>query len=379
MSARVAVSQSVLSWALQRSERTYEEALTKFPHLGDWMDGSLQPTLRDLEKFAVFTHTSLGALIMPEPPDETLPIADMRTRESAVIERPSGNLLDTIDRYQQFQDWYHDYALEQGAERLPFLGSVNGDADPRRVARDVRSLLQLELLEAKAPDQWRRRLVSVLEDAGVLVMMSGIVGANTQRPLSTDEFRGFSLYDDIAPLIFVNLAREPYSAQNFTLVHEFAHLLLGHSALSGGDKTLGGSGEEAWCNKVAALTLLPDEALDAFNGAESVQDYRQAARRFGVSAEVALHRMRSAGQIGEQKYRRVLDAVHADYGTDKSHASSGGGNYYNTLTARLGRSFATAVITSTLEGRTGFTESFRMIGTHKRDVFDKLAKHLQVV
>ena len=49
MSARVAVSQSVLSWALQRSERTYEEALTKYPHLGDWMDGSLQPTLRDLE------------------------------------------------------------------------------------------------------------------------------------------------------------------------------------------------------------------------------------------------------------------------------------------------------------------------------------------
>jgi len=377
MSARVAVSQSVLSWALQRSERTYEEATTKYPHLGDWMDGRIQPTLRDLEKFAVFTHTSLGALIMPEPPDETLPIADMRTRESAAIERPSGNLLDTIDRYQQFQDWYHDYALEQGAEKLPFLGSVNGDADPRRVARDVRSLLQLELLEAKAPDQWRRRLVSVLEDAGVLVMMSGIVGANTQRPLSTDEFRGFSLYDDIAPLIFVNLAREPYSAQNFTLVHEFAHLLLGHSALSGGDKTLGGSGEEAWCNRVAAFVLLPDEALQAFDTATTVRDYRAVAHRFGVSAEVALHRLHGAHRIDEGHYCALLEAVRADYGGEKR--SSGGGNYYNTLTARLGRSFATAVITSTLEGRTGFTESFRMIGTHNRDVFDKLAKHLQVV
>lgn len=43
MSARVAVSQSVLSWALQRSERTYEEALTKFPHLGEWMDGWKSP------------------------------------------------------------------------------------------------------------------------------------------------------------------------------------------------------------------------------------------------------------------------------------------------------------------------------------------------
>lgn len=377
MSARVAVSQSVLSWALQRSGRTFEKALTKFPKLGDWMDGSGQPTLHDLEKFAAYTHTSLGALIMPEPPDEALPIADMRTRESAAIARPSGNLLDTIDRYQQFQDWYHDYALEQGAEKLPFLGSASTQDNPHMIARRVRELLRLDRVNATSPDQWQRDIVKALEDVGALVMMSGIVGNNTYRPLSTDEFRGFSLYDDLAPLIFVNVADEPYSAQNFTLLHEFAHLLLGHSALSGGDRLLGGSGEEAWCNRVAACVLLPDEALTAFDGVATVQDYRAVARRFGVSAEVALHRLHGARRIDEERYGALLEAVRADYGGEKR--SSGGGNYYNTLTARLGRSFATAVVTSTLEGRTGFTESFRMIGTHKREVFDELARHLQVV
>ena len=377
MSARVAVSQPVLSWALQRSERTFEDALTKFPQLGDWMDGSGQPTLHDLEKFAAYTHTSLGALIVPEPPDETLPIADMRTRESAAIERPSGNLLDTIDRYQQFQDWYHNYAREQGAEKLSFLGTASSQDKPHVVARSVRELLLLDQITATTPDQWRRDIVKALEDVGVLVMMSGIVGTNTHRSLSTDEFRGFSLYDDIAPLIFVNVADEPYSAQNFTLLHEFAHLLLGHSALSGGDRLLGGTGEEAWCNRVAACVLLPDEALKAFNEATTVQDYRALARRFGVSAEVALHRMYGAHRIDEERYGALLESVRADYGGEKRR--SGGGNYYNTLTARLGRSFATAIVASTLEGRTGFTESFRMIGTHKREVFDELARHLQVV
>ncbi len=378
MSARVAVSQSVLSWALQRSERTFEEALTKFPKLGDWMDGSGQPTLHELEKFAAYTHTSLGALIMPEPPDEALPIADMRTRESKAIERPSGNLLDTINRYQLFQDWYHDYAREQGAEKLLFLGSASTQDDPHMVARRVRELLRLDRAKATSPDQWRRDIVKALEDVGALVMMSGIVGNNTRRPLSTDEFRGFSLYDDLAPLIFVNLAGESYGAQNFTLVHEFAHLLAGHSALSGGDHLLGGTGEEAWCNRVAALALLPDDALAVFEAAQSVQDYRVAARRFGVSAEVALHRLRSARRIDEGHYRTVLDAVRADYGAEKM-SSRKGGDFYNTLTARLGRPLATAIVSSTLEGRTGFTESFRLIGTHKREVFDKLARHLQVV
>mgnify|MGYP000867725242 FL=1 len=378
MSTHVAVTESVLAWALQRADRSYEEAVEKFPKLGDWLSGEAMPRLRELEKFASFTHVSLGALIMPEPPDEALPIADMRTRESKAIERPSGNLLDTIDRYQLFQDWYHDYALEQGVEKLSFLGSVSTEDDPHMVARRVRELLRLDRAKATSSDQWRRDIVKALEDVGALVMMSGIVGNNTRRPLSTDEFRGFSLYDDLAPLIFVNLAGESYGAQNFTLVHEFAHLLAGHSALSGGDHLLGGTGEEAWCNRVAALALLPDDALAAFDAAQSVQDYRVAARRFGVSAEVALHRLRSARRIDEGRYRTVLDAVRADYGAEKM-PSRKGGDFYNTLTARLGRPLATAIVSSTLEGRMGFTEGFRMIGSHKREVFDELARRLRVV
>ena len=377
MSTHVAVTQSVLAWALQRADRSYEDPVQKFPTVGAWLSGDCLPSLRELEKFASFTHVSLGALIMPEPPDETLPIADMRTRESAAIERPSGNLLDTIGRYQQFQDWYHDYAREQGAEKLSFLGSASVQDSPRVIARRVRSLLQLDHVSATGTQQWRHDIVAALEGVGVLVMRSGVVGASNTRKLSTREFRGFSLYDDIAPLIFVNVADEPFSAQNFTLLHEFAHLLLGHSALSGGDRLLGGSGEEAWCNRVAACVLLPDEALTAFNEATTVQDYRALARRFGVSAEVVLHRLHGARRIDEERYGELLEAVRADYGGEKRR--SGGGNYYNTLTARLGRSFATAIVTSTLEGRTGFTESFRMIGTHKREVFDKLARHLQVV
>ena len=378
MSTHVAVTQSVLAWALQRADRSYEKTVKKFPKLEAWLSGDALPSLRELEKFASFTHVSLGALIMPEPPDETLPIADMRTRDSKVIERPSGNLLDTINRYQQFQDWYHDYAREQGAEKLPFLGSASTQDNPHMVARRVRELLRLDRVNATSPDQWRRDIVKALEDVGVLVMMSGIVGNNTHRPLSTDEFRGFCLYDVLAPLIFVNLAGESYGAQNFTLVHEFAHLLAGHSALSGGDHLLGGTGEEAWCNRVAALALLPDDALAAFDAAQSVQDYRVAARRFGVSAEVALHRLCSARRIDEGHYRTVLDAVRADYGAEKMQSRKGG-DFYNTLTARLGRPLATAIVTSTLEGRMGFTEGFRMIGSHKREVFDELARRLQVV
>ena len=38
-----------------------------------------------------------------------------------------------------------------------------------------------------------------------MVMRSGVVGNNPHRPLDVDEFRGFSVSDHTAPLVFINI------------------------------------------------------------------------------------------------------------------------------------------------------------------------------
>lgn len=383
MVVHVDVAPELLRWAVERAGWDEETTARRAPQFTKWVRGETRPTLKQLETFAKNTHAPFGFLFLPEPPDEPLPIPDMRTVGNVGVLRPSIDLLDTIYLCQRRQDWYRDYASDNGAEPLGFVGSASLDTPPARVAGDIAERLDFGVEERQAfpnKGEVRRVLIDRIESIGVLVMVNGVVGADTHRKLDPAEFRGFALSDPLAPLIFVNGA-DAKAAQLFTLVHELAHIWLGRSALSeAAMDSREGRTEEQWCNSVAAEVLLPLDGLRFdYGGQVTVEELERLAKRYKVSTLVVLKRIFDAGFLAwdeyteryRGEYERVMSLVR-----DKN-GDSGGGNYYKTQPLRLSRQFAKAVISSTLEGSTTYREAYQLLGTKKHATFEGLAEELR--
>ena len=272
-----------------------------------------------------------------------------------------------------------------GEAALPFVGSISASDGVEAIAARIRTTLAFDLEERRNLSTWTealRRFIEQANDTGVLVMVSGIVGSNTQRRLDVAEFRGFALVDDVAPLIFLNGA-DSRAALMFTLAHELAHIWLGESALSDSDgRTVPEHGIEGYCNRVAAEVLAPLAIVrEEFNpDAPLADEVARLARRFKVSSLVALRRLRDLGALDTETYwnayDRELDRLRELEGRRKS--SSSGGNFYRTTGARVSPRFARAVIVATLEGRSSFTDAFRLLGFKKMATFRELGRRLGV-
>ncbi len=376
---RVDVKPEMLRWARERARRQREDLQAGFPKLAEWEAGAARPTLRQLERLAHALRVPVGYLFLGEPPAEPLPIPDLRTMGGRAVGRPSPDLLEMVYVCQQRQDWYRDFARQMSEEPLGFVGAASTGDDVVTTAARMREALGLDPVERRRLRTWEealRRFITLAEDAGVLVMCSGVVLNNNTRKLDPEEFRGFAMADPLAPLVFINGA-DTKAAQMFTLAHELAHIWLGQSALSDATPQAAPSqAVERWCNRVAAELLVPLESIrgEYSAGGPLRDELQRLARVFKVSTLVVLRRIRDLGAISADRYAA---AYAEELQRLMARARGTGGDFYLTQAARASRRFARALVGSALEGQTLFTDAFRLLGISKVETLREFGRNLE--
>ncbi len=253
--------------------------------------------------------------------------------------------------------------------KISFIGSLDINRDVLTLATTVRKTLSLSMnwFEGfKTTGEAFKVIRQAISDIGVIVMLSGIVGSNTHRPLSLDEFRAFTLIDEYAPLIFIN-STDSRGGMLFSLFHEFTHIGIGMSSLFNAnleDSTFINS-HEVVCNAVTAEILVP---ISVFREkwqstcSEINEKIQSIASYFKCSQSVIAWRALDCRYITSAEYRLLVSQARQ---ITKSKPASSGGDYYKTQASRIDSKFLFALNASLQEGRTLHTEAFRLTNTNR--------------
>lgn len=376
------VNPEIMEWALAWNGISAEELATKsgYKSLPKWLSGEKEPTIKQLEKFATTTRTIVPYYFMDSVPDIRLQIPDFRTTAGAHPEMPSPELYDTVDDLLIRQAWMGDYFREEGYGPVELPRFDSNQVDVVEAANTLRDYLGLQLgwAQAGSYDEALRTLRRAIEARRISVSIVGYARNASRRTFDVNEFRGFVLYDDYAPMVFVN-GRDAKVAQIFTLAHELAHLMFRDTGLINDPAEVlqEDLDAEQICDKIAAEFLAPTvEFIRLWDGAD--RDYAAVDRvrnYFKVSYVTCIRRALELGLIDTAAFwdfynHHVAEMKELNELGEGLPKRNDGGNPYNTWGSKLGSVFTEAIFTAVKTGSLMYSEAYKLTGL-KSATFDK--------
>jgi len=361
------VNPEVVKWAITRRNLSLEKVASKIRvdsnELEDWRRGRSRPTFNQAQDLARKLNIPFGYFFLLKPPAENLPLPDLRTLNNATPRQTSPNLLSVVYDAFRKQEWYHDFLEEENTPRVPFIGKFSENDKPEIIAADIIKTLGIDDDLRQSCDTWEQFLKEIIrrvEKSHVLAIRAGFVGNDPSRKLDINEFQGFAISDNLAPLIFINEG-DYKSAQIFTAIHELAHLWINRSGVSKIDYRSKKQSHtiDQLCDRIAAEVLVPGDDFrirwNNFYGIE--RNLKKLASHYRVSQFVILRRAYDFDWIDIQQYQKYYDLLLERITPKKS----GGGNYYKVVLSRNSPTLTKTLIAAVGEGRILPTEVSRLL------------------
>lgn len=346
---QIPVNRNVIVWARERAGLTIVEAAKKFAAIEQWETGTAFPTYPQLELLAEEFKIPVAVFFFPKPPQMPPIRESFRTLPDAEFEQMPRRVSFLLRKAKALQLNLPELTLGRNPAKrmitrdLHFPENVALDA----MAADVRDYLGITLdqqMECADDESSLKMWRKALQDVGVFVFKDAF---------KAEGYSGFSLYDDVFPIIYVNNSSTK-TRQTFTLFHELAHLLFHTSGIDTNEdryipmlpkqqKQI-----EVLCNAFAARFLVPEAA---FNRAIKALDHTETtaellASRFHVSREVIFRKFLDRRWIDEARYTRAVKR----WASQKKPGASGGNPYWTKI-SYLGREYISLAFSQYLQNR----------------------------
>ena len=141
------INTEMLTWARERSGIAVPDFARKCgvteDRLLEWESGKRAMTFNQAMRFAQKAYVPFGYLFLARPPEELLPIPDLRTLEGQGVPRPSAELLDLVKLMLQRQEWYREYLQQHFADANPYVGRCSSSDPVATIVTDIRACLDV--------------------------------------------------------------------------------------------------------------------------------------------------------------------------------------------------------------------------------------------
>lgn len=141
------INADMLSWARERAGLSIAMLAEKLQQPEDkvaaWEAGEARPTFRQAQQFAQQVHAPFGYLFLRQPPEDDLPIPDLRTVGDHAPRGISVDLKDVLRDVLRRQVWYRDYQIAMDESAVAVVGRAKGVMAAAVIVTDMREWLEV--------------------------------------------------------------------------------------------------------------------------------------------------------------------------------------------------------------------------------------------
>ena len=380
------INPEILIWAREAakmdadyaSNKLFSDSIKKtaIEKLNECEQGEFDPSRALLKRMSALYKQSLLTFYLSEPPI----IADRGVDFRTFINGHSASddfYIDTmIKDLQASQGLLKSALMDDEQEAIDFIGSVSVLDGVNKVVQKMYSVLEFSIEEYRnEKDSYAAfsLLRDKIEASGVFVLLMGDLGS-FHSVIDAEYFRGFALADDIAPFIIVN--KNDFKASwSFTLMHEFCHILLGQTGISGeySDDEI-----EKFCDKAASEFLLPDSDVSKLLVSDNYNDAFHQIKEFSderkVSMTMVAYRLLIDGKITRDDWKKFKDGFKSFWGKqrrkekEKMAETTSSPSYYTLRKQRLGKTFRKSVSSLLNDNIITTTKAARILGVSPKSI-----------
>ncbi len=374
-SPTVDIELSVLKWLIDSSGWSNDEIAkrlnTNTENIQKIIAGKKKPTFKQLQELSIIFKRPIAAFLLSKPKIEKPKPKDYRMLQDK-IDKFDKKTIFVLRKSRRLQELTKELSRNISYEIKAKSEQVSINDNPEKVGekyREIFNLTEEKQRKFKTSYELFHYIRDILEDRNIYVF---------QFSMPIEDARGFVFADDIPNIIVVN-TKDSIEARLFSLMHEFAHILLGESVIDLPDITTVIKNDiENWCNNFSASFLFPKiVANQLFNKNKENLTQKETlnylSRKYKVSKAMLLVSMKKLNFISKEDYENILNRFKPDLKKEKIKGTKGGGGVPSDkkILSEVGNKFISLVTNNYDKKFITYTDALNYLSVKSKN-FDKV-------